>query len=167
MRKAGGLVRAFALLSVLLASTCISMARPPRLERGEVVIEKLNKGRFQVRIVRHSGDPQITCNLSGHISKGVVTSSEIKRFAIHRRYRNGSGWSSYGTPLVGYMYFFRHNGKDLVDVQLLSRWSTDNHERRPENDGINGIYPVSGVSLSRIYDVNVRPGRKESWLESK
>jgi hypothetical protein len=47
--------------------------------------------------------------------------------------------ASYGNSLDGYVYFFRHKGKDLVDIQLLSRWSTDNHERCPENEGINGI----------------------------
>jgi hypothetical protein len=120
-----------------------------------------------MRIVRREGDRQITCNLSGYISKGVVPSSEIRRFSIHRRYRNGTGWSSYGNPLVGYMYFFRLDGKDFVDVQLLLRWSTDNYERRPEKERFNGIYPVSGVGLSRIYEVNMRPGRRESWLERK
>lgn len=157
----------FSLLSVWLASPCVASTRAPRLERGEVIIEKLNRGRFQMRVVRREGDPQITCNLSGYISKGVVPSSEIKRFAIHRRYRNGTGWSSYGNPLVGYRYFFRHDGKDVVDIQLLSRWSTDNYERRPEDEGINGTYRVSGANLERLYDVNMRPGRKESWLESK
>ena len=82
-----------------------------------------------MRFVKRDENPQITCNLSGYISKGVVPSSEIKCFAIHRRYRNGTEWSSYGNPLVGYMYFFRHNGRGLVDIQLLSRWSADNRER--------------------------------------
>jgi|GEM_PF-4017137 len=167
MKKRGGSVSGFALLSVLLASTCIVSARAPRLEHGEVVVEKLNRGKFQMRIVRRDEDPKITCNLNGYISKGVVLSSEIRRFAIHRRYRNGTEWSSYGNPLVGYMYFFRHNGRDLVDIQLLSRWSADNHERRPGKEGFNGIYSVSGVGLSRIYEVYMRAGRTEAWLESK
>jgi hypothetical protein len=165
MRRTAKSILGVALL-VVLASTCIAATRVPRLERGEVIIERLDRGRFQIRIVRRDWDPQITCNLSGYISKGVALFSEISRFAIHRRYRDGSEWSSYGKPLAGYIYFFRHDGKDFADVQLLLGWSSDNHERRPEIDGINGAYRISGTGLEKLYDVNVRSGRKEKWLES-
>ena len=156
-----------ALLFIAHAPICIASARGAHLEHGQVILETLDRGKFQMRIVRRGENPEITCNIVGYISKGVVPSSEVKRFAIHRRYRNGQQWSTYGNPLAGYMYFFRQDGNDLVDIQLLFGWHTDSHERRPQKEGINGIYPVSGAGLEIAYEVNVRPGRRESWLESK